>query len=94
MKSFIFQHLPDACPLRMLTDKRFWHVCMKRVLQDSPALCNNQMNGADLGTDGADASKKHFFYFDDVPLISCNTVNFYSDYESVMGKKNLINNIL
>ena len=69
-------------------------MCMKHVSRDSPALCNNQMNGVDLETDGADALKKHFFYFDDVPSIPSNTVNFYRDYESVMGKKNLINNTL
>ena len=45
------------------------------------------MNGVGLGTDGADALKKHFFYFDDVPSIPQNT-NFYRDYESVMGRKN------
>ena len=67
---------------------------MKRVSQDLPALCNNQMNGVGLGTYGNDALKKHFFYFDDVPLIPLNTMNFYKDYESVMGKKNLINNTL
>ena len=94
MKSFIFQHLPDACPLCMLTDKRFWHVCMKCVSQDSPALCNNQMNGVGLRTDGDDALKKHFFYFDDVTSIPLNTMNFYKDYESVMGKKSLTNNTL
>ena len=69
-------------------------MCMKRVSQDSHALCNKQMNGVGLGTDGDDALKKHFFYFDDVPSIPLNTVNFYRDYESVMGKKNLINNTL
>ena len=62
MKFFIFQHLPDVCPLHMLTDKRFWCVCMKRVSQDLPALCNNQMNGVGLGTDGDDALKKHFLF--------------------------------
>ena len=67
---------------------------MKHVSQDLPALCNNQMNGVGLGTDGDDALKKHFFYFDDVPLIPLNTMNFYKDFESVMGKKNLINDTL
>ena len=33
---------------------------MKCISQDSPSLCNNQMNGVGLGTDGADALKKHF----------------------------------
>ena len=91
MKSAIFQHLPDVCLLRMLTNKRIWRMCMKHLSQDSPSLCNNQMNGVGLGTDGADALKKHFFYFDDVPSISQNT-NFYKDYESVIGRNNLINN--
>ena len=78
----------------MLTDKRFWCVCMKCVSQDSPALSNNQMNGVGLGTDGPEALKKHFFYFDHIPLIPINTMNFYKDYEAVMGRKNLINNTL
>ena len=67
---------------------------MKCVSQDSPALCNNQMNGVGLRTDGDDALKKHFFYFDDVTSIPLNTMNFYKDYESVMGKKSLTNNTL
>ena len=87
MKSSIFKYLPDACPLHMLTDKRIWHACMKRISQESPSLCNNQMNGVGLGTDGADALKKHFFYFDDISSIPQNT-NFYRDYESVMGRNN------
>ena len=91
MKSSIFQHLPDVCSLRMLTDKRIWRVCMKHISQDSPSLCNNQMNGVGLGTDGADALKKHFFYFDDVPSNPQN-MNFYKDYGSVMGRNNLLNN--
>ena len=91
MKSAIFQYLPDVCLLRMLTNKRIWRMCMKHLSQDSPSLCNNQMNGVGLGTDGADALKKHFFYFDDVPSIPQNT-NFYKDYESVIGRNNLINN--
>ena len=49
------------------------------------------MNGVGLGTDGTDALKKHFFYFDDVSSIPQNT-NFYKEYESVMGRNNLINN--
>ena len=91
MKSSIFQHLPDVCPLCMLTDKRIWCVCMKHISQDSPSLCNNQMNGVGLGTDGTDALKKHFFYFDGIPSISRN-MNLYKDYELIMGRNNLINN--
>ena len=90
MNSSIFQHLPDACPLRMLTDKTNWRVCMKHVSKDSPALCNNNMNGVGLGTSGKDAEKKHFFFFDSVPTIPPDT-NFYKDYETVMGINNFTN---
>ena len=62
MKSSIFQQLPDACPLCMLTDKGIWRMCMKQVSQESPSLCNNQMNGVGLGTDGTDALRWRSFH--------------------------------
>ena len=90
MKSSIFQHLPDLCLVRILTDGWMWWACMKCISETSPALCNNQNRGVGLGQQGNDADKRHFFFFDNVPAIP-PTAAFYTNYASVMGMNNLIN---
>ena len=50
------------------------------------------MNGVGLGTDGTGAAKKHFFLFDAIPAIPPD-MNFYKDYDTVMGRNNLTNKV-
>ena len=57
------QNQPEAIPVRILTDKRHWRVCLKNVSETSAALSNGGANGVGLGTTNADALKFHFFQF-------------------------------
>ena len=84
-KSCIFQNLPDANPVRIITDKTFWWACMKKVSETSTALRNGQQRGVGLGQTGIHASERHFFYFDNNPTI----VAPYQSYATAVGMTNL-----
>ena len=58
----ILQNQPPAIPVRVLTDKQKWRVCVKNVSEMSPALSNGGNNGVGFGTTSAtDVLKFNFF---------------------------------
>ena len=87
MKSYIFQNEPDAIPVKILMDKVIWQACMKNASKTSPALCNGNRYGVGLGDQGADAHKRHVFYFDTTPILLAG----FDNYPTTMSMNNLIN---
>ena len=89
--SSIFQHIPDAAPVRLLVSDEVdkWRACMKNVLETSPVLQNGNARGVGLPSGGNDTNKWHFFYFNTTPSIP-NVIQFDQSITAALGTNNYI----